>query len=62
MDTKKCIWEDQCGSECAGHCPDYTPADGSEENERFYTCVLIENVQAYQKMIDDYDDKEDGDP
>lgn len=56
--NQECIWKDQCGSDCFGRCPDYTSADDAEENEAFYTQVLRENAEAYQKMIDDYSDGE----
>lgn len=53
---QECIWKDQCGSDCSGHCSDYTPADDTEMNEDFYACILKENIELYQKMIDDYSD------
>lgn len=52
--NQECIWKDQCGGECPGYCSDYTPADESEENENYYSRILKENAEEYQKMINDY--------
>lgn len=56
--NRECIWKDQCGGECPGRCSDYTPADESESNTKFYFDTLSENAEEYQKMIDDYSDGE----
>lgn len=56
--NQECIWKDQCGGECPGYCSDYTPADESEENENYYSRILKENAEEYQKMIGDYSDEE----
>ncbi len=55
---RKCIWYDQCGSECYGKCDFFSPADESKANEAFYQKVLMENAQEYKKTICDYSDKE----
>lgn len=59
MDTagNKCIWADQCGGECEEHCPDYSPIDETELNEKFYDSVLHENLEEYGKEIEDYSDE-----
>lgn len=54
---KNCIWYDQCGLECRGKCDDYSPADDPGENEVFYQGVLKENVQEYEKVIQEYSDR-----
>lgn len=56
--NRECIWKEQCGDECHGRCSDYTPADESEDNENFYSYILKENAEEYQKIIDDYSDGE----
>ena len=58
---KNCIWYDQCGSECQGKCDDYSPADDAGENEvLFYQGVLKENAQEYEKVIQEYSDRDKG--
>ena len=53
---KECIWKGQCGSEWPQNCQDYTPADDTEDNENFYSDVLKENIEVYQKEINEYSD------
>lgn len=55
-DGKECIWKGQCESECPQNCQDYTPADDIEGGENFYSGVLKENAEVYQKEIDEYSD------
>lgn len=57
---QECIWKGQCGEECPKNCPDFTPADDSENNEKFYLGVLKESAEEYQHMIDDYSDEKGG--
>ncbi|NBH77090.1 hypothetical protein D3Z52_02595 [Clostridiaceae bacterium] len=56
--NQECIWKDQCGGECLGHCPGYTPAGKSNKHKSLYFRILKENVEEYQKMINDYSDGE----
>lgn len=55
-EDKKCIWMGQCEGECPQDCQDYTPADDTEDNENFYSDVLRENAEVYQREIDEYSD------
>lgn len=56
---KKCIWYEQCGSECFGRCEYYFSADESGEDEKFYWNVLVENTKEYEKVIRNYLDGSD---
>lgn len=53
-EDKACIWKGQCEGECPQDCQDYTPTDDTENNENFYSDVLKENAEVYQKEIDEY--------
>lgn len=53
---KECIWFGQCGSDCSGRCPDFSPADESEEAENYYHDILKENAEEYQSVIREYSD------
>ena len=55
-EDKKCIWMGQCEGECSQDCRDYTPADDTEDSKNFYSDVLRENAEVYQREIDEYSD------
>lgn len=51
---KECIWFEQCGSDCPGRCPDFSPLDETENTENYYHSILRENTEEYQSMIKEY--------
>lgn len=53
---KECIWRGQCENECPQDCQDYTPANDTEDSENFYSDILKENAEVYQKEIEEYSD------
>lgn len=55
-EDRECIWMERCGDECSQDCRDYTPVDDIEDSENFYSNVLRENVEVYQREIDEYSD------
>lgn len=51
---RECIWLGQCGSDCPGHCPDFSPLDDTEEAESYYQDIIKENTAEYQNLIKEY--------